>query len=112
MTKTPWTPGPWMADITDPSDVVVWASPDPRQNDELIANVGHRVQRIQVAFDCDVANARLIAAAPDLYAAAQAVLDGLHVRIDSASQAGQPVPVFTGIADLHAALARAKGATP
>ncbi len=68
------TPGPWVADATDPSDVVVWASPDPKQNDELIANVGQRIQRVQVAFDCDAANARLIAAAPDLLEALESLI--------------------------------------
>lgn len=67
MSNTKFTPGPWVADTTDPSDVVVWAVPDP--SDKFIANIGQRVQQVQVAFDCDIANAHLIAAAPDLYAA-------------------------------------------
>ena len=72
MSNTKFTPGPWVADTTDPSDVVVWAVPDP--SDKLIANIGQRVQQVQVAFDCDIANAHLIAAAPDLYAALYALL--------------------------------------
>lgn len=43
----------------------------------------------------------------ELQEAAQTVLDGLNARIDMASALGQPVPVFSGIADLHAALQKA-----
>jgi hypothetical protein len=53
------------------------------------------------------ANARLIAAAPDLYEAAKVVLAGLCERIDAAPK--NAVPVFAGIADLHAAIAKAEG---
>ena len=54
-------------------------------------------------------NARLIAAAPKLLEAAQIVLAGLNARIDQASNARMLVPVFEGIADLHAAIAKATG---
>lgn len=53
------------------------------------------------------ANARLIAAAPDLLIAAKTVLDGLHARIEAAPLSA--VPVFDGIADLHDAISRAEG---
>jgi hypothetical protein len=42
----------------------------------------------------------------ELLAAARKVLAGLNARIDQARADGTPVPVFTGIADLHAAIAR------
>jgi len=53
--------------------------------------------------------ARLIAAAPELLKAAQIVLAGLNARIDQASNARMPVPVFNGIADLHDAINKATG---
>lgn len=53
------------------------------------------------------ANARLIAAAPDLLAAAQTILADLDARIQQAPRG--MVPVFRGIADLHAAIAKALG---
>lgn len=50
------TPAPWEADYTDPSDVVVWSP-----GDKFLTNIGHSYQRVDVAFDCDIANARFIA---------------------------------------------------
>jgi hypothetical protein len=43
----------------------------------------------------------------ELLAAAITVLDGLNARIDQASISSETVPVFSGIADLHAAIAKA-----
>ena len=40
----------------------------------------------------------------ELERAARRVYEGLCARIDAASAAGEPVPVFDGIAELHAAL--------
>ena len=45
----------------------------------------------------------------DLLEAARVVRDGLHRRIDEASAAGAAVPVFDGIAELAAAIARTEG---
>jgi hypothetical protein len=55
----------------------------------------------------NLANAHLIAAAPDLLAAAETVLADLNARIGAAPDTAKPV--FNGIADLHAAIAKAKG---
>jgi hypothetical protein len=106
--KPNWTPGPWTADITDPSDVVVWASPDPKQNDELIANIGRRVQPVHVAFDCDAANAHLIAAAPDM-AEALALVDAMAMWTESAAD-GEVVILTVGtVRKMRAAYAKARG---
>ncbi len=43
----------------------------------------------------------------DLLAAAKTVLYDLEARIDEASEAGEPVPVYEGIAALHTAIGNA-----
>ena len=59
-------------DLSDPSDVVIWAG------ETLIANIGgSRVQDVMVAFDMDAAYATLFCASPDL---AQMVLDLMAER--------------------------------
>lgn len=55
------------------------------------------------------ADIRLIAAAPELYEAAETVFAGLNARIDAACASGGSVPVFDGIAALSDALAKARG---
>ena len=94
MTERKWTPGPWVADTTDPSDVVIWCA-----NEEFVANVGGgRVQPASVAFDADAHNAHLIAAAPDLYEALEAckvfcdsdgMVNGVNVRAALAKARGE-----------------------
>ena len=98
-----WTPGPWEADLSDPSDVVVWA-----EEETLVANVGMRVQAVAVAFDIDAKNAHLIAAAPDLYAALSPLivialdnLDGMDPETREECE--------RDIATARAALAKARG---
>lgn len=65
------TPGPWEADTQHPHDCVIWGSVD----DNFLANVDHNGPitpvltedehaKMQIAYDIDIANARLIAAAP------------------------------------------------
>ncbi len=53
------------------------------------------------------ANAKLIAAAPDLLTAAVEVMKGLNERIDAAVENRLPTPIFVGVAALHEAIAKA-----
>lgn len=119
-----WTPGPWAVTMEQkwPFDIAITPnillmgriaySTAQNSLEDVRKAVGfkhdQRDETIRLVAEQE-ANAHLIAAAPDLYVAAQAVLDGLHERIDLASGSGQPVPVFAGIAALHAALAKARG---
>lgn len=47
----------------------------------------------------------------ELLAAAKQVYDSLNARIDRASFSGKPIPVFDGIAELHAAIAKSEAAS-
>jgi hypothetical protein len=110
------SPGPWTADVTDPSDVVVWASPGPQQNDELIANIGHTFQPVRVAFDCDAANARFIAwardAVPALAARVADVGEPLEHWIDEAfKQRARAETAEARITELEAIIAGYKDGT-
>ena len=74
----------------------------------------HRVNVVATMTNNDreaSALASVFAAAPDLLAAAKAVLAGLNARIDVASAGDGRVPVFDGIAELHSAIAKAEGRT-
>lgn len=66
------TQGPWVADLSDPGDVVVW-----KVTGEFVCNIGQAIQRVDVAFDLDETNARRIARLPDLE---QAYLDAIAER--------------------------------
>ena len=92
------TPGPWVARRMHTGGYDIF---DPRERDVVTIYGGG------VETESREANARLIAAAPDLLAAAQVVLAGLHARIDAADLSA--VPVFSGIAELHDAISRATG---
>ena len=83
------TEGPWAADVSDPSDVVVWAETPAKSTDEFVANIGRRVQRVSIAFDIDAANARFIAAARELVpalAAENAALKAEVARLEKIAQ--------------------------
>ncbi len=62
MSDSKWTPGPWS----------LWGKADPSQ---VIASQSELVA--QTVGGNDIANARLIAAAPDLYAALERTLNWL-----------------------------------
>lgn len=81
-------------------------------NGDVICGV-HRVGRFQegrseASIEAEtIAKAHLLAAAPKMLAAGRKVLAGLNARIDGADLSS--VPVFDGIADLHAAISAANG---
>lgn len=96
--KLKHTPGPWKLSN----------EPYPDGSPYYIIQAGHgsygengfRLGEIMAEAD-----ARLIAAAPDLLTAAQTVLAGLNARIDAAPDTAKPV--FNGIAELHDAINKA-----
>ena len=96
------TPGPWKATLRELRHSVT--GPQGQYIADLMWRGNDKKEE-------QAADAKLIAAAPKLLAAAQVVLDGLEYRIEQASNAGMPVPVFEGIADLHDAIAKATGET-
>lgn len=99
MSEKPLTPGPW-AVHRRMKDCVTFIGKHGEENLFL--------ENVDGYFACQSpADARLISAARELYAAAQEVLVGLNARIEEARATGSPVPVFDGIADLHAAVAKA-----
>jgi len=97
------TPGPWFAIRNH----IYW---EVRTGGEQHAGqqVGDACSSLFLSDgDNGEANARVMAAAPELLAAAKTVLDGLNARIDAAD--GHHAPVFDGIAELHNAIAKAEG---
>lgn len=111
------TPGPWVVDLEqrftlggDTVSVEALTADGKyveREICNLMLDTDEHPDGPQWLEDC--ANARLIASAPDLLAAAEGVLAHLNARIAAAHQCGEPVPVFDGIADLYTAVAKAKG---
>jgi|GEM_PF-1192213 len=88
------TPGPWWV---AGKGTIRWGDPKSSRTG-WIGTVNWRDKE---------ANARLIAAAPDLLEAAQKVLAHLEARIEGAPS--NAVPVFDGIAELHDAISKAEG---
>ena len=69
MTDTPWTPGPWRSDYLDRNGQRTVSA----EHFEVCTCWHHSVGSIEKEME---ANARLIAAAPDLFAALDAIIDG------------------------------------
>jgi hypothetical protein len=119
--KAPQSPTHTLAAVPDERAAVNWRVSAGRlvrvvaANGDVICGV-HRVGRVQagrseVSIEAEtIAKARLLAAAPKLLSAAQAVLEGLNARIAAASALEKPVPIFHGIAELHDAITAAGGA--
>lgn len=68
MGDTTFTPGPWCYTGDEDDDYVIWG-PD-LCGEPFVANIGLPFTTVgrSVAFNADVHDARLIAAAPDMYA--------------------------------------------
>src|SRR6185369_4458802 len=94
MSETKWTPGPWQVEAAYPDDVRAVGGVSPVAQAYVVpANQGGAAARR--------ANARLIAAAPDLYEACEAALE-----YSEASEGGG----YTSLnKQLRAALAKARG---
>jgi len=105
-----YTPGPWVAAIDDPEDCAIYTT-----NEEFVANVGaDRIACISpkngkhvIAFDMTVADAHLIAAAPDLLAAARMAFEDL----EEYEWTGLPgdYAVTATVRQLRTAIAKAEG---
>lgn len=100
--KTTFTPGPWRA---SPQGIGghVWIRSD---DGDFIASVPKGDN------DPQKANARLIAAAPDLYAAGEAIC-AAAAEVEAMLEAGEAAPddsaMWEAIAKMRAALRRARG---
>jgi hypothetical protein len=95
-TKARYTPGPWTIDYKQG----YWPYVVRGESGMSIMDRGGDHGRAS-------ADARLIAAAPDLLASAKRVLEHLEARIIEAPS--NAVPVFDGIAELHDAINKAGG---
>src|SRR5271165_2537121 len=103
--KSQHTPGPWQ-----PMDSGLVYAPPPKGEDEatLICDVGE----IDETTPDRVANAFLIAAAPDMLDALEAQTEAAQAVIDSWSEgdlAGAVRMLDASLADAQAAIAKAKG---
>lgn len=109
MAKPKWTPGPWQI-IATPGDFndAFWIGPEPLRS---IAEVRNGAEDEEYGGPkAEAANARLIAAAPELYDAlgwCAEQLEGCWLNHYGDNPEGGPIP--RPIAAARAALARARG---
>lgn len=115
---TKHTPGPWYilgeddyhSDRIDDFMICAQVGPERHEKDLFITNIGAPIQLVHSDYgEQNLANARLIAAAPDLLAAAQSA------RISIQACEGTRMPLVLGVAlslslkSLLAAIAKAEG---
>jgi hypothetical protein len=109
MSETPWTPGPWWVGRNERSVVCNTEIPEWHTADSVEYYGGHLV-----AESMAPANARLIAAAPELAEALEKLLRKVDQFIEMpdgmSAAAGRALDEATDAA--RAALAKAKGETP
>lgn len=102
MTKSKHTPGPWEREAQAIRiQTMGWPINDPRDGSRLAVVLGEKSEELR-------ANARLIAAAPDLLAALRKLIDVTPVEYD---YAGEPMDREFGAAltEAEAILARIEG---
>ena len=118
------TPGPWSVigfeDLPDVDDLMIVAfdvaAPGERPPELYICNIGSDGGRYSAfapveagpQWPASLANARLIAAAPDLLAACKAI--ELHIASDHPVTDNEH-PYLTAVRQLRAAIAKAEGGT-
>ena len=105
MSDTKWTPGPW--EFVDPGPhgefQVHWSDVDA-DDDGRAVDHGHTVCTVHdVTEDSGEANARLIASAPDLYAALAAVIGDYEAHMRPHDYVTAP------LLNARAALSKARG---
>jgi len=99
------TPGPWSAEAPPPD---AYTDPDIRLDPEVKfwivgGGVGEVLaQTLLTSQGQEAANARVLAAAPDL-------LDALHALVKVYEKVGGPLAVDPKLADARAAIAKAEG---
>lgn len=117
MSDTKWTPGPWKATRSNPNEGAdVWwitGNFSERGNCETdIGTVSAGVKPVEISS----ANAYLIAAAPDLYEALEAVLKMLPIGFATTERPGDADERNTTLNTIRnkaiEALARARGEQP
>lgn len=104
MADTKFTPGPWRLSLTDDTTVI---GPDHQEIAEAMGDYEDDDMLPEVE-----ANARLIAAAPDLYTAleeASALVDALSGGRGNLRLRGQYISLEEAIARARAALSKARG---
>ena len=95
--KTQHTPGPWHSQRPHGSDIPVWGVDEKSRG--CVALVNMSAERATEA----AANARLIAAAPEMYEALKALVESLDWE---AKRSGT---TYAGHEDARAAIAKAEG---
>ena len=110
--KAAHTPGNWVASCGQ--DFAVVLAPDSRIQPVAVC---HNIYgSVEETIDEDKANARLIAAAPDLLAALRELADSTEAYTDAQDEGGHPEAhvdrMILARRSARAAIARAEGRTP
>lgn len=106
------TPGPWTADVeSGTGDYVVWGPGPPGSKTAFVANIGTSPGE-PIAFDVAKANARLIAAAPEMLAALKELREVIHHDCGLSEREHLYGHLFPASLRANDAIARAEGREP